>query len=98
MLKINIISCLQDNYSYVIEDLSTKKVAVVDPSEFKPIDQFVKENFNKIDYILNTHHHFDHVGGNLELKKKYNCKIIGSLEDEERIPGIDIKLKNNDSC
>ncbi len=96
MLKINIISCLQDNYSYVIEDLSTKKVAVVDPSEFKPIDQFVKENFNKIDYILNTHHHFDHVGGNLELKKKYNCKIIGSLEDEGRIPGIDIKLKNND--
>ena len=96
MLKINIIACLQDNYSYVIHDTETDIVGVVDPSEFNPIDNFIKKKFNKIDFILNTHHHFDHTGGNLELKKKYNSKIIGSAEDEKRIPGIDIKLLNND--
>ena len=96
MLKVNIITCLQDNYSYVIHDTETDIVGVVDPSEFNPIDNFIKKKFNKIDFILNTHHHFDHTGGNLELKKKYNSKIIGSAEDEKRIPGIDIKLLNND--
>ena len=97
MLKINIIPCLQDNYSYVIKDQISGYVAVVDPSEFSPVDNFIKKEFNKIDFILNTHHHFDHTGGNLELKKKYNCKIIGSSKDEDRIPGIDIKLKHNDT-
>ena len=97
MLKVNIITCLQDNYSYVIHDTETDIVGVVDPSEFSPIDNFIKKKFNKIDFILNTHHHFDHTGGNLELKKKYNSKIIGSAEDEKKIPGIDIKLLNNDN-
>jgi hydroxyacylglutathione hydrolase len=94
MLKVNIIACLQDNYSYVIHDTETDIVGVVDPSEFNPINNFIKKKFNKIDFILNTHHHFDHTGGNLELKKKYSSKIIGSVEDERRIPGIDIKLLN----
>jgi len=96
MLKVDIIACLQDNYSYVIHDEDADIVGVVDPSEFSPIDNFIKKKFNKINFILNTHHHFDHTGGNLELKKKYNSKIIGSAEDEKRIPGIDIKLLNND--
>ena len=96
MLEVNIILCLQDNYSYVIHDTNTGIVGVIDPSEFIPIDNFIKKKFNKIDFILNTHHHFDHTGGNLELKKKYSSEIIGSAEDEKRIPGIDIKLLNND--
>ena len=96
MLDITIIPCLQDNYSYIIQDSSTDIVGVVDPSEFNPIDNFIKKKFNKIDFILNTHHHFDHTGGNLKLKKKYDCKIIGSLKDEKKIPGIDVKLEHDD--
>ena len=97
MLNINIIPCLQDNYSFVIQDTETKTIAVVDPSEFKPINNFIEKKFKKIDYIFNTHHHFDHTGGNLDLKKKYNCEIIGSKKDERRIPGIDIKLFDNEN-
>ena len=96
MLKINIIPCLQDNYSYVIQDTDTDTIGIVDPSEFTPIDNFIKKKFKTINFILNTHHHFDHVGGNLELKKKYNPKIVGSIIDDKRIPGIDIKLSDND--
>ena len=97
MLKINIVPCLEDNYSYIVHDTSSDTVGVIDPSEFGPIDNFIKKKFNKINFILNTHHHFDHTGGNLELKKKYNCKIVGSLKDDKRIPGLDIKLQNNDT-
>ncbi len=97
MLNINIVLCLQDNYSYVIHDTETNTVAVVDPSEFEPINNFIEKKFNKIDFILNTHHHFDHTGGNLDLKKKYKSKIIGSKKDEKRIPGIDIRLSDNEN-
>ena len=97
MLKVNIISCLQDNYSYVIQESNSNIIGVIDPSEFDPIDRFIKKRINKIDFILNTHHHFDHTGGNLELKKKYNCKIVGSSADEKRIPGIDLKLHDGDT-
>ena len=74
MLEINIIPCLQDNYSYIIRDSKAGIVGVIDPSEFQPIDSFIKEKFNKIDFLLNTHHHFDHTGGNLELKKNMIVK------------------------
>ena len=97
MLNVNIVPCLQDNYSFVIHDAKTNTVAVVDPSEFRAIDSFIKKKFKKIDYILNTHHHLDHTGGNLELQKKYKVKIIGSKKDQKRIPGINIKLSNNEN-
>ena len=97
MLNVNIIPCLQDNYSFVIHDTKTDTVALVDPSEFDPVDNFIKKQFKKIDYIFNTHHHFDHIGGNLNLQKKYNAKIIGSKKDEKRIPGIDVKLSDNEN-
>jgi len=50
----------------------------------------------KLNYILNTHHHFDHVGGNSELKKLYNAKVVGFAGDKHRIPNIDITLKDNE--
>jgi len=97
MLDINIVPCLQDNYSFVIHDTETNTVAVVDPSEFKAINNFIEKKLKKIDYIFNTHHHFDHTGGNVALKKKYKLKIIGSKKDEKRIPGIDIKLSDKEN-
>ncbi len=91
---IEIISCLSDNYSYLIFDKETNTVSIVDPSDFESCDKIIKK-YNKLDYILNTHHHADHVDGNLKLKKKYNSKIIGFDSDKKRIPGIDICLKEN---
>ena len=93
-MKIEIISCLVDNYSYLIHDEESNTVAIIDPSEFKPCDKIIKK-YNKLDFILNTHHHADHVNGNLELKKKYNSKILGFSQDKRRIPGIDILLEEN---
>ena len=91
---IEIIPCLSDNYSYLIHEKKLNTVSIVDPSEFKTCDEAIKKH-KKLDFILNTHHHADHVGANLELKKKYNSKILGSDSDKNRIPGIDIFLKEN---
>ena len=96
MIKVIQIATLSDNYSYIIVDAVSKLNACIDPSVSGTIENFLEKNDLILDYIINTHHHNDHVGGNLELKKKYNCKIIGNLKDQERIPGIDIKLKDND--
>ena len=94
-MRIEIIKCLQDNYSYLIIDKNNLKACVVDPSEASPIINFVEKKKLKLVYILNTHHHYDHVGGNLELKRKYNSKVIGFKEDKKRIPGIDIFVEDN---
>ena len=91
---IEIIPCLSDNYSYLIHEKKFNTVSIVDPSEFKSCDEAIKK-YKKLDFILNTHHHTDHVGANLELKKKYDSKILGSKLDKDRIPGIDIFLKEN---
>ena len=96
MLKISIINCLTDNYSYLIKDEETNLIGVVDPSEFEPVDTAINKNSKKLDFILNTHHHFDHVGGNKKLKEKYNSKVVASKIDKSRIPGIDIKLNEGD--
>ena len=95
-MKIEIIPCLKDNYSYVIIDEKNNKTCVVDPSEPKPIINFLEKNNLKLNYIMNTHHHYDHVGGNNLLKKKYNAKVLGFKDDDKRIPEIDIRLKDDE--
>ncbi len=95
-MKIEIIKCLEDNFSYLLIDEVTKSAIVVDPSESKPIIDKIESLNLKLKFIMNTHHHYDHVGGNKELKKLYNAKVIGFDEDKHRIPEIDICLKNNE--
>ena len=95
-MQITIIPCLIDNYAYIVYDNISKSVGVIDPSESSRIISFLKKQNLKLNYILNTHHHFDHIGGNVELKKKYNAKVVGFAGDKHRIPGIDITLKDNE--
>ena len=97
MLDIRIIKCLSDNYSYLIRDKKTNLVGIIDPSEFNPVDLEISKTYKKLDFILNTHHHNDHVGGNIDLKEKYNSKIICSTYDQKRIPGADIKKSDGDN-
>ena len=94
-MKIEIIPCLNDNYSYLIHEEKANIVAIVDPSEFEPCDEIIENKYKKLDYILNTHHHYDHVGGNEKLKKKYSSTILGFEGDKERIPFVDQLLNDN---
>ena len=95
-MKVEIIPCLQDNYSYLIIDNDKQEACVVDPSEAKPIINYLSDKNINLKYILNTHHHYDHVGGNTELKKKFGSVVLGFNGDAKRIPEIDILLKDNE--
>ena len=94
-MNVEIIKCLKDNYSYLITD-SDRNSIVIDPSEADPIIKIVEKKKLNLQFILNTHHHFDHIGGNDELKKKYSSEIVGFKKDKDRIPGIDISVSDNE--
>ena len=94
-MRIEIIKCLQDNYSYLLIDDNKNIGCVVDPGEAAPIIKCVESNNIELKYILNTHHHYDHVGGNHELKEKYNSNVVGFRGDKNRIPEIDIFVDDN---
>ena len=82
-MRIEIIPCLQDNYSYLIIDESNNLACVVDPSESEPIINFLKNKNIKLKYILNTHHHYDHIGGNQELKKNMG-QLLWVLKETQK--------------
>jgi hydroxyacylglutathione hydrolase len=97
MLNIKTIPCrwgIMDNYAYLITDSETGGSAVVDPSEAAPVIRTCRELDITPDYVLNTHHHFDHTDGNLELKDLYHLKIVGA---DERIPGLDIRVRDGET-
>jgi hydroxyacylglutathione hydrolase len=96
-MKIQIIPCLQDNYSYLIIDEENNIACVVDPSEADRVIEYLENTQIKLKFILNTHHHYDHVGGNQKLKEKYGASVVGYQGDKERIPGIDIMVNDQEN-
>eukprot|EP00241_Pyramimonas_parkeae_P012912 CAMPEP_0114242684 /NCGR_PEP_ID=MMETSP0058-20121206/10318_1 /TAXON_ID=36894 /ORGANISM="Pyramimonas parkeae, CCMP726" /LENGTH=301 /DNA_ID=CAMNT_0001355335 /DNA_START=45 /DNA_END=950 /DNA_ORIENTATION=- len=95
-VRVDLVPCLTDNYSFLIHEPLSGLTAAVDPAEAQPFVDILESEGLNLDFILNTHHHWDHVGGNEELKQKYGAKIVGPLADEDRIPGIDLALKDGD--
>ena len=89
-LQIVQIPCLQDNYGYLIHDPASGLTASIDTPDAHAISRALAGRGWKLDYILNTHHHSDHAGGNLALKAQTGCVIVGSRADAARIPGIDV--------
>lgn len=86
------------NYIYYVLDEESQISFLIDPGEANPVIHFLEAlnpKFPHPKFILNTHHHWDHVNGNLELKKKYGCKIVAAKSDWLRIPGVDIALDYN---
>lgn len=96
-LEIHLIPCLSDNYAYLLRDPESDAVGVVDPSEAAPVNAALERHGLKLTHILNTHHHFDHTGGNLDLKAKWKAQIVGPAADRDRIPGIDVALKEGET-
>jgi len=89
-LEIVVFPMLSDNYGFLIHDPVSGETAVVDPAEAEVTLAACRKQGWRLSHILNTHHHGDHVGGNLALKSETGCTIIGPAYDRDRIPGIDI--------
>ncbi len=93
-LEVFMFPCLSDNYGFLIHDPAENLTATVDTPEVSAIEGALNQKGWQLTHIINTHHHYDHAGGNLELKKKTNCTIIGPLQDKDRIPGIDLTIEH----
>lgn len=96
MLEIIQLPVLNDNYIYLLHEPLSKETAVIDPAIAEPVLELLNKKGWHLNYIYNTHHHWDHVGANIELKQKTHCKILASEVDSSRIPGIDKGLKHGD--
>jgi len=97
-LQIEPVPCLRDNYAWLAHDKDEGVCFVVDPSEAEPVRRALAAHGLKLTHILNTHHHPDHVGGNLALKAQFGASIIGPGKDAARIPGIDIGVTEGETC
>ncbi|GJL90345.1 hydroxyacylglutathione hydrolase [Hyphococcus sp.] len=96
-IEIRQFSCLADNYGFLVHDQESCATASIDTPDSKAINRELDAAGWRLTHILNTHHHFDHAGGNLALKEKWNCIIIGPKGEAARIPGIDIRVSEGET-
>lgn len=95
-LEIHMFPCLADNYGYLLHDAESGVTAAVDTPDAGAIMSELDARGWQLTHILNTHHHADHAGGNLPLKERTGCRIIGPRADARRIPGIDVEVGEGD--
>ena len=95
-LTIHMFPCLSDNYGYLLHDAESGTTAAVDTPDAAAIEVQLAAKGWRLTHILNTHHHADHAGGNLDLKRRTGCTIVGPRADAARIPGIDVAVGEGD--
>lgn len=87
-MRVVAVPCLQDNFAYLVHAQGSKAALVVDPSEAAPVLEALEREGLELVGILSTHHHWDHVGGNEELARRFPAlRVFGHASDRGRIPG-----------
>ena len=95
-LVVELLPALSDNYIYLLWEPATGTSGVVDPATAAPVLARLEQLGRKLDRILVTHHHADHIGGLAELKAATGCRAIGPRADAARIPGLDGTVADGD--
>ena len=96
-MRIVPIPCLSDNYAYLVICESTMKAAVVDPSAADPVAAAIAANGVTLAAIWNTHHHWDHTGGNKALlAANPSLEVVAHQSDRERVPGQTVFANDGD--
>ena len=94
--EITTIKSLTDNYIWILRNNSDNLTAVIDPGESDSVNKTLKKNQWDLNQIINTHHHYDHTDGNSKLKEKWNAELIAPKQEKNKIPNIDIEVKDGD--
>ena len=95
-IEIRQFPCLSDNYGYLARDRSTGEVATIDTPDPAAINAALAREGWALNHIFNTHWHPDHAGGNLALKERWGCRIVGPRGEAPKIPGIDDAVGDGD--
>ncbi|MCY4305477.1 MAG: hydroxyacylglutathione hydrolase [Aestuariivita sp.] len=97
-LKTITIPCLSDNYAFISHETTSGQTALIDIPEASPILKKLDELNWKIDYVLITHHHDDHISGLREILAAYpNAQVIGAKADVSRLPPLNIAVSEGDT-
>ncbi len=96
-LDVHRFPCLNDNYGYLVHEAYSGETAAIDTPDADKYLAEAKRMGWHITHIFNTHWHPDHAGGNLKIKDATDCTIYGPAGEAEKIPGINVKLKEGDT-
>ncbi|WP_273689499.1 hydroxyacylglutathione hydrolase [Ketogulonicigenium vulgare] len=94
--RIVTIPCLRDNYAFLIHDSTTNRTALIDAPEADPIETVLRARGWKLDAILLTHHHDDHIAAVPALLQNHKAQVYGAAADRHRLPPLDHALKGGD--
>jgi len=96
-LLVEQVPVLNDNYVYLAHAPETGATAAVDPAVAEPVLAALDRRGWRLTHVLNTHHHGDHTGGNLDLVRATGAQVVGARRDAARIPGITVEVGEGDS-
>jgi hydroxyacylglutathione hydrolase len=96
-LELEVFTARTDNYGVLVHDPETGLTASIDAPEAEAVIAAAKRRGWTISHVLTTHHHTDHVEGNLALKEQFGCQIFGPINEAVAIPGLDHAYGDNDS-
>jgi hydroxyacylglutathione hydrolase len=87
-MRVVPVPCLSDNYAYLVVRDGAKEAVVIDPSEAGPVVTALEREGLVLTAILNTHHHWDHVGGNADLRERFGASlpVYAHASDISRVP------------
>ncbi len=96
LLDVSPIPILSDNYAWKLRENAGGAVAVVDPADATAVIARLEEEGGRLDLVLLTHHHDDHVAGALEVAQRFGARIAGAAQDRHRLPPLDLLLEEGD--
>jgi hydroxyacylglutathione hydrolase len=96
-LSVTAVPCLSDNYIWLLQDQASGAVAICDPGEAGPAIAAVEKLGGRLDLILLTHHHGDHIAGVAELQARFGGRIVGAAADAHRLPRLDQAVREGDT-
>jgi hydroxyacylglutathione hydrolase len=97
VVSVQAVEMFADNYAWLLRDSVTGAVAIVDPAEPEAVCRAVEAAGGRLDMILLTHHHADHVAGTDQVRARYGCIVVGAQADAYRLPRLDVTVAEGDS-
>jgi len=95
-LSAHAVPILSDNYAWLLRDEATGTTAFVDPADPDAAIAAVDVAGGRLDMILLTHHHGDHVAGTDAVRARYGCPVVGAAADAHRLPRLDRAVSAGD--
>ena len=96
-LELVTIPCLTDNYAYLLHDAASGHTTLVDVPEATPILNPLAARGWRLDQILLTHHHSDHIQGVPDLVAATGAAVLGAHADAHRLPPLTRALAEGDT-